>query len=80
VFLVVVGDFSVTSSFVVCALQMFLSYLLLTMCFLFSMHLALCFHLHVIFVFHPWRCFFLPCIHPFMALAIVDSLSINFKI
>jgi hypothetical protein len=80
VFLVVVGDFSVASSFVVCVLQMFLSYLLLTRSFLLSMHLALCFHLHVIFVFHPWRCFFLPCIHPFMALAIVDSLSIIFKI
>jgi hypothetical protein len=52
-FLVVVGDPSAPSSFVVCAFQVFLSYLLLTMCFLSSMHLALCFHLHVIFVFHP---------------------------
>jgi hypothetical protein len=42
---------------VVCALQMFLFYLLLTMCFLFSMHLTLCLHLHVSFVFHPWRRF-----------------------
>lgn len=38
----------------------FLSYLLLTMCFLLSMHLALCFHLHVIFVYHSWRRFFPP--------------------